>query len=163
MKPIKNFEDRYSVRPDGAVVSHKTGLPMKASLSNSGYEFVHLSAAGRRYHGYVHRLVAEAYHPQVEGMTDVNHIDGDKRNNAAENLEWISRSGNLKHAYRLGLRKPTPQLGSRHGESKLTEGQVVDIKKLLKKGLSLDKTASRFGVSKPTIWKISKGLSWRHV
>lgn len=56
---------------------------------------------------YVHRIVAEAFHGCPQKGMDVNHIDGDKRNNRAENLEWRSRSDNLKHSYVTGLRKPS--------------------------------------------------------
>lgn len=56
---------------------------------------------------YVHRLVAMAF---VKGMVsgkEVNHIDGNKRNNAASNLEWVTKSENQLHAYKIGLRRPT--------------------------------------------------------
>lgn len=54
----------------------------------------------------VHRLVAKSF---VSGMTEtknqVNHIDGNRKNNKASNLEWCTQSENQKHAYRIGLQK----------------------------------------------------------
>ena len=52
--------------------------------------------------GFVHRLVAETWIPKHSG-NEVNHIDGDKTNNAVDNLEWTTHSKNLKHAYLEGL------------------------------------------------------------
>lgn len=51
----------------------------------------------------VHRLVAAAYHPNEQALSDVNHVDGDKSNNVPSNLEWCSRRQNLHHAMRTGL------------------------------------------------------------
>lgn len=48
---------------------------------------------------HTHRLVATLFCPQPEGMKVVHHKDGDKRNNAADNLEWTTQSENLKHYY----------------------------------------------------------------
>lgn len=59
---------------------------------------------GIRHHGetlYVHRLVAEAFHPNPEKKPFVNHIDGDIHNNNANNLEWVTRSENAIHAWKM--------------------------------------------------------------
>lgn len=51
----------------------------------------------------VHRLVAQHFIPNPRGHAEVNHLDGNKRNNAVGNLEWCSRSENMRHAYAIGL------------------------------------------------------------
>ena len=81
-------------------------LVLKVKTNRWGYNFVGISNRNGRKSKIVHRLVAETFIPNVNGLREVNHIDGNKQNNRVENLEWCTRSQNLKHAYKLGLKKP---------------------------------------------------------
>ena len=84
----------------------------------------------------VHRLVASAFVPNPSGHVEVNHRDGDKANNAAENLEWCSRSENMRHAYANGLHpgvrlcgEASPNWmrnGSRHPQSMAVRASFPD-------------------------------------
>ena len=71
-------------------------------VNNLGY--VRIKINGKRYG--LHRLIAELFVPNPEHKSEVNHKDGNKLNNRADNLEWATRSENQKHAYRIGLQKP---------------------------------------------------------
>lgn len=98
-KPIVGFEDCGEVSNTG-LIRNKHGLIRKTTVAKNGYERV-------GFHGgqetvFVHRLVARAF---CDGYADgllVNHKDGDKLNNNAENLEWVTQSENIKHAYAIG-------------------------------------------------------------
>ena len=81
------------------------GQVIKSKLQNSGYEVVWLSKCGVVKAFTVHRLILTAFNPQCNIELDVNHIDGNKRNNKLKNLEWCSRSENIRHSHRFMDRK----------------------------------------------------------
>ena len=92
----------------------------------------------------VHRLVAEAFIPNYEKKPEVNHIDGNKMNNAVDNLEWVTRAENQKHAVDNGL-QPKP---AKTYQGKFTAEQREEIKRLWDSGMfSRRQLAIKYGVS----------------
>ena len=90
----------YSINENGEVKNNKTNKLLKQSQHKNGYMSVSIKITNGSYKQYyVHRLVAEAFLPNLNNLTDVNHKDYNKQNNSVENLEWCSRSDNLKHSY----------------------------------------------------------------
>ncbi|MFA6069813.1 MAG: NUMOD4 domain-containing protein, partial [Janthinobacterium sp.] len=90
---------RTSYRSNGRILIKKERI-MTNSVNFFGYETVYLNK--KRYP--VHRLVAIHFLVNENSFPEVNHIDGNKKNNNVENLEWCNRSFNLKHAYKTGLK-----------------------------------------------------------
>lgn len=103
-------DPRIKVSNKGNVVSCKRGAcrPLTVYHTPSGYQQVSASVAAQSSR-YVHRLVAETWidNPNPNYYTQVNHINGDKTDNRAENLEWVTGSQNMCHAWRTGLIKRT--------------------------------------------------------
>lgn len=94
----------YMVTSDGTVYRKGPAVkPLKQSISEKGYPVVYLSFNGKTKAAKVHRLVAELFVPNPERKKEINHKDGDKLNNKANNLEWCTRSENVKHSYEAGL------------------------------------------------------------
>lgn len=99
-QPIKGFEGLYSITEDGRVISLRNNRELKPKIDRYGYKTVVLSNHG--YHRYftIHRLVALAFLPRVEGKNCVNHIDENKLNNNVSNLEWVNPCENANHGTR---------------------------------------------------------------
>ena len=117
-RPVNGFESKYEVSNYGRVrsIDHEMkslggyrtvkGRILKQRVEH-GYCRVQLSISKREHpHKQVHRLVAEAFVPNPDNKPEVNHIDGCKTNNCAENLEWATSSENSVHAIENGLQRP---------------------------------------------------------
>jgi hypothetical protein len=165
-KPVLGFEDSYQISNLGRVRNCKTGYTLKNVLSRIGYFVVYLQSGGKKTKRgvLVHRLMAQAFIPNPENFPHVNHIDGCKTNNDLGNLEWITPKGNTQHAISIGLFVPHKSgKGDACRASKLTEAQVVEIKKRLIRGEEYRKIAVEFGVCYGTIGHIKYGKTWTHV
>jgi hypothetical protein len=116
-KDIPGYEGMYQVSNLGNVKSldklsnHYQGGKSKlkgrmlSQCNCMGYKIVGLSLNGSMKSLRVHRLVAIAFIPNKLNKPQVNHINGDKFDNAASNLEWNSASENILHAHRTGLHR----------------------------------------------------------
>lgn len=106
-KDIKGYEGKYQVSNYGNVKSlnyrrTKTEKVLKPWDAGRGY----LQVVFTRKKYAIHRLVAETFISNPNHYSDVNHIDGNKKNNHVDNLEWCTRKHNIQHAWKLGLSKP---------------------------------------------------------
>ena len=165
--PIPGYEKFYGATPDGRVYSfnyRRTGKTVELAQSThpEGYKRVKAWHVRKSAGSAVHRMVAMAFIPNPLSLPQVNHIDGNKGNNSVENLEWVDNAGNQKHAFRIGLH--VAKKGECHGMHKLTEQQVIEIRKELSevkkyKGQLTD-LGKKYGVSLHCIFDIKKGRSW---
>ena len=100
----------YEISSDGEIRNKKRQSILKGQINKkSGYVQYILYCFDEQHNKCkkginVHRLVAKLFLPDFNEELDVNHIDGNKQNNSVSNLEMVSRSENLKHSFRLGLR-----------------------------------------------------------
>jgi hypothetical protein len=105
MKPIAHFENRYLVTFEGEIINLASNLPLQPIQNSNGYLKVGLAdGKGGHIQKLIHRIVAKHYVPNPYDYTQVNHIDGDKSNNNATNLEWVTAEENVNHALKTGLR-----------------------------------------------------------
>jgi len=105
---IKDYPD-YEVSTFGRVKSVRRGrlIILKLMGENGLYLSVYLYRdESKRKNKKVHRLVAESLITNSNNRKYVNHIDGNKKNNHIENLEWVTKSEDIKHAYKNKLRFP---------------------------------------------------------
>lgn len=160
---IEGYEGFYMVSSRGRVMSapRKTGRSfwpgriLKPQLA-SGYLRVSLSFKGATKQVQIHRAVAQAFIENRDGKPEVNHKDGDKTNNNVSNLEWVTRSENVKHSYDNLYRKEYDHFHP----VKLTEEEATEILKA--NGTNAD-IGKAFGISDVMVGRIKAGKSWRHL
>ena len=126
-------------------------------VDTSGYRVYRVSCGGSRRTMLIHRLVAKAFFGPCLKNHEVNHKNGIKTDNRVENLEYVTHTQNLVHAFRLGLH---PQAEQSH-HAKLDRIKITEIIKLRKKGFSYQKIADRFDVNQATIQKVCVGENWK--
>lgn len=102
MKQVKDYPNYY-ILEDGTVIGAR-GNTLSPDKNKSGYHRVTLSKEGKTKRVFVHKLVAEHYVSNEHNLPIVNHLDGNKLNNSALNLEWTTHKDNLSHALSTGLR-----------------------------------------------------------
>lgn len=101
LKQIENFN--YTVSDSGEVVSLFINKPICQWVDNVGYLQVKLKKDGKNHYKRVHRIVAENFLPNPNNLPQVNHKDGNKKNNHVDNLEWVNNSQNTLHGYQNNL------------------------------------------------------------
>ena len=169
-KDVINYEGIYQVSNLGRLkslsryIKHWRGgflnskeMIKKPFKSKSGYLITELSKNSSKSKFLIHRLVAEAFIPNPEGKPQVNHINGIKTDNRVENLEWNTRSENIKHADSKGLRNLK---GVNNANAKLSEKEVIEIRQSEN---SIDALASNYNVGTTCIKRILNKKTWKHI
>ena len=121
---IKEIENNYTIGRGGTIYNLKSKKYMTHNVCRNGYHRVHLTLNGKRKAFSVHRLVALKFNSNnYFNGAEINHIDGDKSNNAVENLEWVTHKENINHAVKdLGVK-----LGTQKG--KLRNKMIKELSK----------------------------------
>lgn len=165
-KAIPGFEDFYEVSNRGRIRQlaarrgTRQGRITTGTKHNRGYRYINLCGHSKEHRrvALVHRLVAEAFlGPCPEGMT-VNHKNGDKTDNRAENLEYLTNGDNVKHAWSTGL---VNNRGERNHHAVLNEDDVREIRRRRSEGAKLKELANEFGVTISNVGYIARGHTWR--
>lgn len=163
---IKGFPDYY-ITPTGDVYSRKTSniKKLKPKKDKDGYLSVVLYKFCKRFDKKIHRLVAENFISNPENKQEVNHKNGNKKDNRFENLEWATKSENELHKYRI-LNK-----GHFFGKEHWLSKTILQIKdgKTIAEFNSIREAERATGIKNPNISacclgkaKSAGGYKWRY-
>lgn len=177
-KPIAGYEGIYEVSNLGRVRSlsrmttqrnrngdlveyYKEGRLLKQQLRNQ-YWSVILCKNGQEHKCSIHRLVAEAFVPNPNNLPQVNHKDENKQNNTATNLEWCTCKYNQNYGTR-NERLSGKLRGVNNPINKLTEVDVLEIRKRKESGESAKSIAEAFNINSDYVYLIVSKKRWKHI
>jgi len=177
-KYIEGYESCYSISNFGRVKSlartinqknrkYKTKERiMSQCICHKGYHRVRLNLNGTGKNKTIHRLIAEAFIPNLYNLPMVNHIDGNKSNNAISNLEWCTAKNNSEHARDNNL---TANLkGEKHPRSTIDDIQALTIETFFNKDKSSRKYTAKqlskfFNTSRGVVASVWCGSTRKHL
>lgn len=163
--------EEYGLNPDDGVIYEKNyvafengmifnlrGERMTGVVNKNGYRQGIFNGRSRDHH----KIIADCFIPNADGLRDVDHKNGDKLDVCAKNLERVTHAENVKRAYETGLMKK--QCGEDHHAHKLTTKDVEYIRSVYSKrdpNYGAVALAKKFGVDRTTIHDIVNGRTWR--
>jgi hypothetical protein len=158
---MKRYKDtEYFITEDGKVF--RNGKLMKTQYQKKyGYEYKIMKINNVRTSVYIHRMIAETYIPNPENKPEVNHWDGDTKNNIINNLFWATSSENKIHKTRIlkrGVRE-------NHNMVKLTETDVEWIRNNYipnHKEFGMNALGRKFNINASNVHKIIHNKIWIH-
>lgn len=177
--PVVGYEGLYEVSSRGQVrgfarlLANSQGIMrnwparvLKPQPDSRGYTQVTLYCPNKGKKTLkIYRLVAEAFHTsQMKKGSEVNHIDGNKLNNTAQNLEWVTRLENSRHAWKNNL--VPVRYGQETAGAKLTNAEVQQIRSRYRrygKENSAVSLAKEFNVTRQAIADIIHNKTWRQI
>ncbi|EOQ00940.1 hypothetical protein IKC_06138 [Bacillus cereus VD184] len=137
-----------------------------SNTSKAEYQMVKIYYSDGHRYIRIHQLVANAFVEKTEGKNYINHIDANKHNNRADNLEWVTQKENIAHAWKMGLCR-SAATGEGNHNSKLTADDVRWIRandRTTNGGkMSRQEMANILGVSNVAVTKIANRKAWKHI
>ena len=158
---FRGIQTNYHVSSYGNISGIRRSQ-LRPVVDKYGYQIFSLHLPnGVRYSAKIHRCVAEAFIPNPNNLPQVNHKDGIKSHNWVSNLEWVTGSENIKHAYDIGIK--VNRQGVDHEWTKHSVEKIRTVCELLTKHISIYEIAAITGIKPADISNIRNGKIWRSV
>ncbi len=152
----------YKVFENGRVLSCKTGKEIKQRSNQDGYAVFTAGKKGNRNEVKTHRLVALCFVPNPHNLEEVDHLDSNRMNAAASNLEWVTHQENIRRAYARGNHEGRIT-GERNPKARLTESLVRQMRAEYGEGACIKDIADRYGYAWSTVGNAVKAKTWPHL
>jgi len=171
-RSVPGFAEYYEASNHGRlrrIATHKGRPKCSIIVPHSkahGYDDYWLFRDGNRPKRVAaHRLIWQTFVGEIPAGLEINHKNGERRDNRLSNLEVVTRSENKAHSFRvLGRPAPNyPSFGERNGSAKLTAAEVQEIRRMRQSGVYQHEIAKKFGVTQRVISLIERKLLWSHV
>jgi hypothetical protein len=158
-RSVPGFNGRYEANRRGQIRTRlRKQLPLVRPHVQPTTGYVQIRLRAEKYkplNRYVHRLIAATFHPNPHNKPEVNHKDGNRANNVASNLEWVTRYENLQHAKNI--------LGRGRGGNTLSAEAVREIRHLRSIGVNFPVLARAYDASLSSVKRAARGRTWGHV
>lgn len=175
-KDVTGFEGLYMVSSFGRIkgcsklIKHYKGgfsrrkeRILKTSEDRYGYLKVVLQRDKKRLHTTVHRVVAKAFLKNPNNLPQVNHEDGNKKNNRVDNLTWCNTSYNIRHAIDNGLIDHEKVSGENCYITNLTNELVLEIRDKMKNGIKNKEIEKEYKLSRSAVSRIRNRKSFKNI
>lgn len=151
----------YIVHDDGSVYG-SNGNKIMQRLNADGYASFTAGRKGQRIRVRTHQIVGKLFVPNPLGLPELDHIDGDRTNPDAGNLEWVTHQENIRRAKAKGNYKGR-YVGTLNPRCNLTESDVLNIRASYANGMTQMEISKRLGVPWSTVHNIVTRNTWKHV
>lgn len=160
----KKYNERYEVSNFGRVRHVLNKKVRKTPLNHKGYPTVCIKRDDRNRCGIaVHRMVAEVFIPNPNNLPQVNHKNGIKTDNRVENLEWITNTDNMRHAFQVLGRKALS--GIENGMASFTQEDINYIRTHYipyDREFGINGLAKKFGVCSQTVGRVVRNQTYKN-
>ena len=149
---------KYHISTKGEITNKKSGRTLKPQTQKLGYQTICIARPKKNPKSvYIHKIVAVFHIPNPNNYSLINHINGNKKDNRVENLEWITAQNNILHAFRTGLKKAT--------NAKLSDEQVREIRAaiFIRGKQNIKQLAEKYCVGEHVIKAAKYVISYKHV
>lgn len=150
-------QSKYKVSNTGHLLNTHTQVIRKPKLRNNGY--YEYSFGSPLFRVKAHRLVAIHFIDNPDQLATVNHRNGNKLDNRAVNLEWMSNEDNVKHGHKNGL---IQHHGIKNSQAKLSEGEVQEMIQMRRSGMRAKELSKIFNISAGHVYNICNGYYWKN-
>jgi hypothetical protein len=164
-KPVPE-NSNYIATDDGRVYNYKHCRWCNHMKHKLGYVFIGKFTINGKYKmALLHQVIAHTFIPKPNDKTELNHLDGNKKNNASNNLVWVTHKQNMSHAWETGLMENLRKCNGKKickGNAKLTQEQADEIRKQRANGVKVKDLCEQYNISYTPIYRLLKGETWNH-